>query len=188
MTTQVSPVPTITRAEQLENLFNTRMSGGINLNSALVVLDSFEISGELALKFQTQANAFANNFTLSQVIVYPATEIIQFAFASDPKFTILTKDKFATWLEHVTVAQAAQIVTKYFGAKSDIGRTLVENFSQIPIRFNFSHRALERQTFVAMKSLTHDYSIVESITQAQHAALIVTIEKKSKPDSQLRTD
>ena len=133
VTTQVVPVPTITTAQQLENLFNTRMSGGINLNSALVVLDSFEISGELALKFQTQANAFANNFTLSQVIVYPATEIIQFAFASDPKFTILTKDKFATWLEHVTVAQAAQIVTKYFGAKSDIGRTLVENFSQIPM-------------------------------------------------------
>lgn len=61
---------TITRAQQLENLFNTRMSSGINLNSALVVLDSFEISGELALKFQTQANAFANNFTLSQVIVF----------------------------------------------------------------------------------------------------------------------
>ena len=106
VTTQVLPVPTITRAQQLENLFNTRMSGGINLNSALVVLDSFEISGELALKFQTQANAFANNFTLSQVIVYPATEIIQFAFASDPKFTILTKDKFATWLEHVTVSRS----------------------------------------------------------------------------------
>ena len=43
VTTQVLPVPTITRAQQLENLFNTRMSGGINLNSALVVLDSFEI-------------------------------------------------------------------------------------------------------------------------------------------------
>ena len=100
----------------------------------------------------------------------------------------LRKDKFATWLEYVTVAQAAQIVTKYFGAKSDIGRSLVENISQIPIRFNFSHRAFERQTFVAMKSLTHDYSIVEPITQAQHAALIVTIEKKFKPDSQLRTD
>ena len=106
------------------------------------------------MKFQTQENASANNFTLSQVIVYPATEIIQFTFESDPKFTILTKDKFATWLEHVTVAQAAQIVTKYFGTKSDIGRTLVENFSQIPIRFNLSHPALER--FVAMKSLTHD--------------------------------
>ena len=188
VTTQVLPVPTITRAQQLENLFNTRMSGGIHLNSALVVLDSLEILSELALNFQTQANAFANNFTLSQVIVYPATEIIQFTSASDPKFTILTKDKFATWLEHVTVAQAAQIVTKYFGAKSDIRRTLVENFPQIPVRFNFSHRALKRQTFVAMKSLTHDYSIVEPITQAQHAALIVTIEKKLKPDCQLRTD
>ena len=62
VTTQVVPVPTITRAQQLENLFNNRMSGGINLNSALIVLDSFEISGELALKFQTQANDFANNF------------------------------------------------------------------------------------------------------------------------------
>ena len=51
VTTQVVPVPTITGAQQLENLFNTRMSGGINLNSALDVLDSFEISGELALKF-----------------------------------------------------------------------------------------------------------------------------------------
>ena len=142
VTTQILPVPTITRAQQLENLFNNRMSGGVNLNSALVVLDSFEISGELAFKFQTEANAFANNFTLSLVVVYPATEIIQFVFVSDSKFTILTKDKFATWLEHVTVAQAAQIITKYFGARSDISRTLVENFSQIPIKFNFS-RVLE---------------------------------------------
>ena len=188
MTTQVVPVSTITREQQLENAFNHRMSRSVNLNSALVVFDSFEISDELALKFQTQANASANNFTLSQVIVYPATEIIQFAFTSDPKFDILTEDKFATWLEHVTVAQAVQIVTKYFGTKSDIGRTLVENLSQIPIRYNFSYRTLQRQTFVAMKSLTHDYSIVEPITPAQHAALIVTIEKKLKPDSQLRID
>ena len=38
---QVVPAPTITRAQQLENLFNNRMSGGIKLDSALVVLDSF---------------------------------------------------------------------------------------------------------------------------------------------------
>ena len=100
----------------------------------------------------------------------------------------LTQDKFATSLEHVTVAQAAQIATKYFGTKSDIGRTVVEFCSYIPIRFNFSHRALKRQTFIAIKSLTYDYSIVGPITPAQNAALIVTIEKKSKPASQLRTD
>jgi hypothetical protein len=41
---------------------------------------------------------------------------------------------------------------------------------------------------MALKALTTVYENTQPITPAQHAALIVTIEKKLKPDSQLKSD
>ena len=62
------------------------------------------------------------------MVVNPANYVVQYAFASDPVFTLISPSKYATRYNHVTVKQAAQIITKCFGDKNDIGRALVENY------------------------------------------------------------
>ena len=85
-------------------------------------------------------------------------------------------------VNHVTVKQAATITTKDFGDQKDVGRTLVENFASIEINFSFTNKTYERETFMKLKSLTATYENTQPITPEQHAALIVTIEKKLKPE------
>ena len=121
-------------------------------------------------------------------MVNRGTYVVQYAFASDPEFTLISPSKYSTWYNHVTVKQAAQIITKYFGDRNDIGRTLVENFSRIEISFCYTNADVERKSFMALKALTTVYENTQPITLAQHAALIVSTEKKLKPDSQLKSD
>ena len=114
--------------------------------------------------------------------------MVQYSFASDPEFTLISPGKYSTWYNHVTVKKAAQIITKYFGDRNDIGRTLVENFSRVEISFCYTNADVERKSFMALKALTTVYENTKPITPAQHAALIVTIERKLKPVSQLKSD
>ena len=79
-------------------------------------------------------------------------------------------------------------MTKYFGYKTDIGQTPAEIFSEIPLDFNYSDAEAGSETFMTLKSLTTTYENSQPITPAQHAPLIVTIEKKLIPDSQLKID
>jgi hypothetical protein len=154
----------------------------------LVILDSFDITHQQALDFQNQANQCDENIKLSMVIVPPAIEAIKFVFASDPTFTMIPKNLYKDWVNHVTMKQAAEIVIKYFSDKTDGGFTLVETFSDIPIEFVYADRAVERETYKKLKTLTNSYSDTATISPKQHADLIVTIEKKLKADSQLRND
>ena len=132
--------------EQVASAFKQSITGGLNLQKPLFIIDTPNITGEQAAKFQNQANQWHDNFFTHQVVVDPATYVIQYAFASDPEFTTLPKDKFSTWYNHVTVKQAATIITKYFGDKNDVGRTLVENFASIVINFSFTNETYERET------------------------------------------
>ena len=104
------------------------MSGDLNLRISLFLLDTREISGEQAATFQQQANQWHNNFQDNQVVVNPATFAVQFAMASDPEFKLITQDQVPEWYKYLTVVQTAQIIAKYFGDKTDIGKTLAENF------------------------------------------------------------
>ena len=180
--------PLIDLNQQVAHVLKQTMSSGINLQNPLFIIDTVLITGEQALKFQNQANQWHDNFSLQQVIVPPATSMVQFAMQSDSEFNLLQQDLIPQWVTHLTVKQAAQLITKYFGDKRDTGMTIVEQFAKIPLDFNFSDPTSERETFVALSTLTRAFEIKAPITAAQHAALIVTIEKKLKPDSQLKTD
>ena len=109
------------------------------------------------------------------MVVSPATYVVQYAFASDLEFTLISPSKYSTWYNHVTVKQAAQIITKCFGDRNNIGRTLVENFSRIEISFCYTNADVESKSFMALKALTTVYENIQPITPPQHAALIVTI-------------
>ena len=88
--------------EQVASAFKQSITGGLNLQKPLFIIDTPNIWGEQAAKFQNQANQWHDNFFTHQVVVDPATYVIQYAFASDPEFTTLPKDKFSTWYNHVT--------------------------------------------------------------------------------------
>ena len=181
------PIPDYRVMQQVASAFKQSLSSGVNMKP-LFVLSTDIISGRQAADFQSQADQWNDNFCLKQVIVPPATHSVKFAFATDPAFNMFSSDLYDTWMEHVTVKQAATIITKYFGDKKDAGSTIVENFSAIPIIFNYSDPEVERKTFAKLISLTTTYENTTALTPSQHAALIVTIEKKLKPDSQLKID
>ena len=85
--------------------------------------------------------------------------MVQFAMQSDSEFNLLQQDLIPQWVTHLTVKQAAQLITKYFGDKRDTGRTIVEQFAKIPLAFNFSDPTSERETFVALSTLTRAFEI-----------------------------
>ena len=84
----------------------------------------------------------------------------------------MPRSKYATWYNQVTVKQAAQIITEYFGDKSEICRTRVENFSRIGISFCYITADVERKSFMALKTLNlsvktgqkHRTVLVKSLT------------------------
>ena len=160
----------------------------VNHHKDLVVLDGYDITPRQALDFMNQANQCDESIKLSMVIVPPADVAIKFAFACDPSFNLLPRTQWNDWLNHVTMKQAAEIVIKYFTKKEEGNLTLVENFAQIPIRFNFFNREVERATFTAMKTLTTTFSNTGHISPEMHKDLILTIEKKLQPDSRLKKD
>ena len=167
--------------------FKQSLSSGLSMKP-LFVLSSDKITEKHAAEFQSQANQWSDNFTLKQVIVPPAVDAVHYAFATDPSFDMLEVHLFDTWMDHVTVKQAAIIITKYFGGKNDAGSTIVETFSALPIIYNYSDPTAERDTFNKLKALTLTYENNTPLTPGQHAALITTIEKKLKPDSKLKAD
>ena len=77
---------------------------------------------------QQQANQWHNNFAVNQVIVTPATDTVEFAMASDSEFKLIPQALVPVWYNHLTVAQTAQVITKYFGNKTNIGHTRREFF------------------------------------------------------------
>lgn len=164
------------------------MSTGLNLQRPLFVLDGPTISSEQAAKFQQQANQWSNNFTVQQVVVDPTTFLLAYTFASDPEFTQLNLDQVDKWYDYLLVKETAHYITKYFGDKNDSGRTLAENFAKIPLRFNYSNPEVERETYMAMLLLTKTYERDHVIKPSEHAALIITIEKKLPSDSHLKVD
>lgn len=82
------------------------------------------VDRRLTCRIPQQAHQSHNNFAFNQVVVDPATFAVQFAISSDPEFKLITKDN-----KYLTVVQTAQIFTKYYGDKTDLGQTVAENFS-----------------------------------------------------------
>ena len=164
------------------------MAAGLVVQKPLFVIDTRQITAEQALKFQNQANQWAGNFTVHQVIVAPAIYVMGYALASDSEFTLIPVERIPNWSDYLTVKQTAQYITKYFGDKHDIGRTLAENFSKIDLVFNYTNVDVERKSYMQLKELTTIYEQDNVITSEQHSALIITIEKKLPADSQIKMD
>ena len=155
----------------------------------LFVLDKEIITAADATAFQLQANRWNDNFALSDVIVGRSVDLLDMSIKSDPTFTMLSEADIPRWIELLSVAQAAELVVRHFGARPDSGRTLAENFGNIDFAFNFSDPAYERATMIAMVNLVQSHEQLSGpITPEQHAHLITLIEKRLPPDSQIRTD
>lgn len=155
----------------------------------LFILDKRTISPSDATSFLAQANRWNDNFSLNEVIVGQAVELLQICIYGDGSFSMLSEADTPSWLELLTVAQAAELVMKYFGPRPNSGRTLAENFGNVSFSFGFLEPSYERETMMNLLDLTKAYEQVEgAITPEQHAHLIVLIEKRLPQDGQIRAD
>jgi hypothetical protein len=93
------------------------------------------------------------------------------------------------WLELITVAQAAELVIRYFGARPDSGCTLAEKVGNLRFALSFADPSLERATMMAMVNLVQSHEQLSGpVSPSQHAHLITLIEKRLPADSQIRID
>ena len=85
--------------QTVASAFQKSMSGGLNLQKPLFILDTSRISGEQAAIFQQQVYQWHNNFEVNQVVVNPATFAVQFA----TEFKLITQALVPEWYKHLTV-------------------------------------------------------------------------------------
>jgi hypothetical protein len=66
---------------------------------------------------------------LENDIVGSIVDLLDICIRADTSFTMQSDTDVPRWLELLTVAQAAELVIRCFGARPDSGRTLAENFA-----------------------------------------------------------
>jgi hypothetical protein len=77
----------------------------------------------------------------------------------------------------------------YFGTRPDGGRTLAENFGNVPFEWCYAHPQYERATAMGLTALVQSHERLNGpIPAEQHAHLITLIEKRLNADSQIRAD
>jgi hypothetical protein len=155
----------------------------------LFILDKDTITAADSTAFQIQANRWNDNFALSDLIVGRAVDLLDICIRTDTSCTMLSDTDVPRWLELLTVAQAAELVIRQFGARSYSVRTLAENFGNLRFAFSFADPSLERATMMAMVNLVQSHEQLSGpISPSQHAHLITLIENRLPADSQIRTD
>ena len=174
--------------DEIEGAFKRSVTGALNLQRPLFVLDKHVITPEDAQRFQAQANRWCNNFTVNEVVVEPASDLIETCLHTDTDLTVIERELIPLWMEHLTVPQVAELVTKYFGTQPNTSRTLAENFGKVDFKFCYNDASHERETSLEYISLIRAHEVTSTITPEQHAQLIVILEKRLPPDSQIRTD
>jgi hypothetical protein len=85
----------------------------------LFILDKDRITAADSTAFQIQANRWNDNFALGDVIVGRAVDLLDICIRTDTSFTMLSDTDVPRWLELLTVAQAAELVIRYVGARPD---------------------------------------------------------------------
>jgi hypothetical protein len=107
----------------------------------------------------------------------------------DTTFTMLPEADTSRWHELLNVVQVAELVTQYFGARPDGGRTLAENFGNVPFKWCYAHPQFERATAMELTALVQSHERLNGpIPAEQYAHLITLIEKRLNADSQIRAD
>jgi hypothetical protein len=76
--------------EDIEGAFKRSVTGALNLQRPLFVLDKDVITQEDAQRFQAHANRWSNNFTVNEIIVEPASDLIETCLHTDTELTIHT--------------------------------------------------------------------------------------------------
>jgi hypothetical protein len=71
----------------------------------------------------------------------------------DTTFTMLPEADTSRWQELLSVIQVAELVAKYFGARPDGGRTLAENFGNVPFEWSYALPQYERATAMELTAL-----------------------------------
>ena len=133
----------------------------------MFVLNEDVITQEDAQKFQAQANRWCNNFTINEVIVEPASDLIETCLYTDTELTIIDRELIPLWMETLTVPRAAELVTKYFGQQPNSSRTLAENFGKVEFKFCYDDVSHERETSLAYISLIRAHEVTRTMA-AEH--------------------
>jgi hypothetical protein len=155
----------------------------------LFVLDKETNTPSDATAFQLQASRWNKNFSVKEVIVARAVDLVQICIFADNAFTMLPESDLPRWLDLLSVPQAAELVIKYFGPHPDSGRSLAENFGNVSFDFSFLDPAPERTTMMAYLNLVQTHEQLDGLLSVeQHGQLISLIERRLPPDGQLRTD
>jgi hypothetical protein len=72
------------------------------------------------------------DIALADVVVGRAIDLLHICIIGDTTFTMLPEVDTSRWHELLNVVQVAELVARYFGARPDGGRTLAENFGNVP--------------------------------------------------------
>ena len=174
--------------DDIGSVVKRSVAGALNLQHSLFVLDTPVILPAAAQAFQVQANRWDGNYSVNQVVVEPASDLIETFIYADVDQRLIERELIPLWMENLTVPQVAELVTKYFGNKPDTGRTLEENFGKVAFRFSYNDASYEGATSLDYVGLTRAHELTSVITPAQHALLISIFEKRLPPDSKIRTD
>jgi hypothetical protein len=75
----------------------------------------------------------------------------------DTTFTMLPEADTSRWHEVLTVVQVAALVARYFGARPDGGRTLAENFGNVPFEYCYALPQYERTTAMELTALVQSH-------------------------------
>jgi hypothetical protein len=145
----------------------------------LFVLERGEITTADAAAFQLQAIR-SPDIALSDVVVGRELDLLHICIMGDTTFTMLPEADASLWQELLY-----ELVAQYFGARPDGGRTLAENFGNVP----FALPQYERATAMELRALAQSHERLNGpIPADQHAHLITLIEKHLNADSQIRAD
>ena len=154
-----------------------------NLQRPLFAFDKDVITQIYAQRFQAQANRWSNNFAVDKIIVEPASDLIETCLHTDTEHTIIDREIIPVWMDAITVLQAAELITKYFGQPNS-SRPLAENFGKVESKFCYNDASHQRETSLAYISLIRAHEVTSPITAEQQAQLIVIIEKRTvKPQT-----
>ena len=127
----------------------------LQLQQPLFVLDKDFITPEDATKFHAQALRNPS-ITIFEVVNETCMDLIHMKIQTDFDQTVLAPEQVMTWDTHLDLLGVAELVMKYFGAKTNTSRTLAENFADVPFHFSLDNHFLELRTYLEYISVARE--------------------------------
>jgi hypothetical protein len=84
-------------------------------------------------------------------------DLLHICIMGDTTFTMLPEADTPRWHGLLSVVQVAELVAQYFGARPDGGRTLAENFGNVPFEYYYALPQYERATVMELTALVKSH-------------------------------